>query len=323
VTDIRDYFRFVCGENDSLPENAARPAYVDQLIGRENVDHISQLASRIGFLSNARKFILETRLSDAPPGSDFCVFLTRDNYRELQAKTASASLFPPQFAAQPTWRSIDSFVTWWLDAATGGSATIDGVWLEFDVDGTPSAIPVPGFFFGLLNGERDIDGILAIIEAGVLALGIDRADPRLRILELCLRRISPECEGFQIGIMSGRAQAPLRVCAVGVAPARIPQVLKDLEIGTLDSLPPGLYEELLGFSADFSSVDIDIDSVLGARVGIEIVPFVPASIKRQRQDEQFGKFIDWLTGKGWSLPIKSAIHGHPLSGFKIADGCPG
>ncbi|MCE5285665.1 MAG: hypothetical protein LLG02_07445 [Pelosinus sp.] len=294
IINVKDSFLMACCSEGSS-------WFTEPLLGDSYVAYITQLAEQLNFLTFARKFGLETPLGPKIKCGDFFVYMTRSKW--LLTKKF---LLPPVFAAHPSWQRIQRFAHWWSDKQGLAGYLQDGIWLEFDVHPNLPTVSVPSLFFGILTeGKRGSDIINAVDDA-LNALGAILPTTQANLLKNILLQLLPECKFFQIGIMLGRQAAPIRLCTFGMEPKKIPEILQQIGISTLSDLPNDLWQKIFCFSNNISSFDIDIGMVLGKKVGLEMKPAVPASVRNQHADMKFREYLSLLKNNNLCSPDKGA-----------------
>lgn len=309
------------GDNDSvtyMPGDFFRGLHADEtlhsLYGQENIAHYETVADTLNFLATARTFGLESPIGENGNDGGYFIYIKRREWAELRKQSLqSLEVLPEKFAANPVWQRIMAFADQWYTGVSLCNSLSDGLWFEVDVAGPPPALPIPSIFFGVKNNTVD-ESITAIMN-GLAALNLDLSPTQKDLLIAYLLRIGPLSSSFQIGLMLARPASPLRLCTFG---AKLPDVLtglKDLGITTLEEYPDFL-QEFLHLEPLFAAVDLDIDNVFGAKVGLEFKFSSLATIREQRENQHGLAFLQWLVTKGWCLPEKCQAVLSWIGGYK-------
>lgn len=302
---VQDAYRIVCcGKNSDR--------FTEPLLGARYVSHIGQLTQQLNFLISARKFGLETPVGNETKCGDLSVYVTRQDWL-LQEQT----LLPPLFLAQPAWQRIQHFVRWWAEGQGLAGHLREGIWMEFDVSAKLPPVPIPSFFFGIITEGKPAETVIAAVEAGIAAIKADLPVAQAALLKDVLAQLVPECHSLQIGMMLGRQVAPLRLCAFGLKLSEVPEFLGQFGIHTLKELPAEIWGGLSRYSRHLSAVDIDIGTILGSKVGLEMQPVAAASIREQQQDNGFQEYLQWLIQNHWCLEDKGAAILNWLGGVRV------
>jgi hypothetical protein len=221
-------------------------------------------------------FGFECRLGEELPRADFLVLATTSCGRESLSGLHPTGTLPADLMADPVWRRVRDFSAYWAEPSSPLYHAVDNVWLEFDIDGPVSDVPVPSVFFGLLaNVQRDVthevnvDRYQATAETAIRLLAGSESQPRmLETLSYCFHALSPEEQVFQVGLMLSRGAGAVRLCIRLRSVERIVEYLA--RVGW-----PGDEAELRGVldplarSVDRVLLDIDVGESVGAKIGLE------------------------------------------------------
>lgn len=278
-------------------------ATLHNLYGQENSAHYGTIADMLNFLATAKIFILESPIGENANEGGYSLYITRHDWGELVKQSQhSLNILPKNFGVNPVWRGIMAFADQWYAGESLCNSLTKGLWFEFDVSGPPPILPIPSIFFGVKNNS--VDNSITAIMNGLTAFNYDLPSIQRDLLVTYLRKMSSLCSSFQVGLMLSRPASPLRLCAFN---AKMPEVLAgliDLGITTLEDYPD-FRQEFLHLAPRFLAVDLDIGTVFGAKVGIELRFTSVATIREQRENQRGQAFLEWLVNKGWCLPDKS------------------
>ena len=288
-----------------------------QLISSENWSNIEAIA-KIFPRAISDSFILESHLGLEAAKADFsiCVeekevgsqILADDNY-----------LIPlPEFLLEnPIWSRIRNFSSSWVKYSSPFFGRVCNIRLECDVNGTHSNIPVPSFFFGL----KSINSVLS-----TCSNQSNRVHPCQWISQVPLELLfdknlssKVECQlfkvfdllpshayVFQIGAMLARNTETIRVCIKNISPEQILEYL--VRIGWSGSISE-LEEVLTNLSTfvDAIALNIDVDEVIGPKIGLECSWF-----KQPQFEPRYQLFFDYLVETGLCIAQKrDALLGYP------------
>jgi len=298
---------FANGSIACTPGNFFRLLYADStlnnLYGRGNSIHYETAADRLGFLSTAKAFGLESPLGETTCDGGYFVYIARQEWAEMLGQAdRSQDILPGNFAANADWRRVTAFADQWHAGNPLRNKLANGLWFEIDVCGPPSDVPVPSIFFGVKNVS--VNESIAAIQQGLAALNIDLPAAQRDLLITCLRTIGPLSASFQIGLMLARPASPLRLCAFKVGLPDIMDILRKLGITALEDYHDFL-QEFLHLGLECSAIDIDIGASFGTKAGIEVKFSSAATVREQQQNQGWPAFLDRLVNKGCCLPPKS------------------
>jgi hypothetical protein len=287
-----DYFR-------GLRADAA----LHNLYGRDDSGHYKTLAETLNFIAPARTFILESPIGENANDGGYSLYIDRHDWGELVNKAEhSLKILPENFRVNSVWRRILNFADQWYTGESLCKDLAEGLWFEFDVSGPPPGLPVPSVFFGVENNSVD-NSVTAILK-GLAAFNYDLPSVQRDLLVTCLRTMGPLCSSFQVGLMLSRPASPLRLCAFNGKLSEVLTGLKDLGITTLEDYPD-FQQEFLHLAPRFLAVDLDIGTVFGPKVGIELKYTPVNTVREQRENPSGPALLELLVDKKWCLPNKS------------------
>ncbi|HEU4455984.1 MAG TPA: hypothetical protein VFR81_23160, partial [Longimicrobium sp.] len=91
---------------------------------------------------------LECRLGPRPAPVDLIIEVDAERRSILTGDNRPLALGDP-FRHHPAWRRVADLCREWADPASPLHHAVECLWLEFDVEDRPAALPVPGVFVGL------------------------------------------------------------------------------------------------------------------------------------------------------------------------------
>ena len=247
-------------------------------------------------------FILECHLGNTPTRVDFSTCTTAaDKGPRILGPSLQSTMDASRPEARETWNAIRTFCLQWADPATPFFDRIPLVWLEFDVVGPVSELPVPSVFFCLKDMLRDrsdspaktgdpqadrqtSERILSgLLKASTLSALKDN-------LDICFGALPSGGRISQVGAMLSRSTDAIRLCV---------EISKDLALNYLTDVgwqgrTAGVEDLLSTFSpcADRLYLSLDVGSAISPRVGLEFI-FNTLPDREPRGTE----FLDRLLGR--------------------------
>lgn len=226
---------------DSLADSlrVISPYVEPQLISPEALSHISEIAGLLPAIPIVSEAGFECRLGVAAPRADFLLsFKTSNSGREILAGRGSIATLPEVVFTNPVWNTIRNFCAHWAEPASPLYKNVTDVWLEFDVDGSPPAVPEPSFFFGPKDLQSvNSDALLPevpdrnyqwVTEVALKAL-LDSSLPSQfkRNLLVCFNLLPKGAQVFQIGVMLSRQveSSVVRLCVRDIPKEQILEYL--------------------------------------------------------------------------------------------------
>jgi hypothetical protein len=288
---MQDHFHFMFyGKNST--------SFIKPLIADLQVERISHLIKKISFLPTARSTLLETPVGDEQLHDDLSVYLSCNewNYKNIA--------FPQAFISHPDWHKLISFANWLVEQDLNAARLKSGFWLEFDVRHEADAVPVPGLFFGIKTATIEPEEVLASIQAALAAIQITLTVPQKKLLMHSLEHLLPQCTALNIGIWLGRKDAPIHICAYGIALNKVADLLQEMGITTFADQSVALQQALELLVTNQLGVCFDIGQQMGTKIGLEIFTNPNQSLREQQQDDFLSNFLQWLLKNDWCLPDK-------------------
>lgn len=298
--------------NDTLQETlnlVVAPYIPPQLISPTHLSHIGEVACSLpGAISSF--FGFECRLGERVPRADFLACIkVADGGREILAGQHPTTDLPETLFNDVVWQRVRLFSRHWANQESILYKQADNIWVEFDIDGPPSNIPVPSLFFGPKRIQsRSASSPQSTIVAHphqwitrtALPLVLGNFLPQAAEQKLfeCFDALPVDAEVFQIGVMLARKSEVVRLCVRNIAPVQIPAYLARLGWSGQEGRLRTLMTEL---SSGVGSINLnfDVSDRILPKIGLECYFDIPANpwVKLQQ-------FLDHLVGTGLCLPEK-------------------
>jgi hypothetical protein len=239
------------------------------LIGPAAMDRLWAVARQLPPLSFAG---FECRLAADDPRVDLQVNLNR-----VRVPFSEALL------VDPVWVFLDRLTGDWVGPRSDLYRHLNGVFMEFDLDGPPT--PVPSLFFALRDGLASAHIVLSR-----LAEILPRVPDLQHALARLLSDLPPGAALANIGVMLGRTPP---VCRARVTGLQIPDIEAFPDVGR-DGAAGGWSTALgLAESADAAALLVDVLEDDAPRAGLELF------FDRQHPSEQrWWELLDRLVDLG-------------------------
>jgi len=244
-------------------------------------------------------FQFESRLGSASPRVDLLprLLLSDGSCDALLGLGGAAPTLPPDVLQRPAWRALVELCREWRQPGGALHAGVMDVFLEYDLDEAAPQVPDPCVF---VDFHREVRDSRALALRGLDLLLGQRMDAGVRRrLEACYEAVPEGAGVYSVGVMFPRDSSNIRLCLSG---ASLPQWLSYLErIGypaPLSEIPAAL-EALLPL-ADRISLDIDVGSTVGPKVGFELGIDSPLGPSQAR----WALLLERLVEGGFALPGK-------------------
>lgn len=280
----------------------------DALISKQRLDEIHRIASLLpGALTEF--FGFECPLATGEPIADFLVCAgVVEGGREVLAGANPMAVLPAAFEEHWIWRRIAAFARAWNDPQSPLHETVAGMWLEFDMDEQPPAVPVPSVFIGsdhlrLNEGpagdSEEMPSHCAWLTGTAMPLlnGASENAARDRMIARSVNALPASARIFQFGWMLSRPGAPARLCIRGISPDEIVEYLRAIgRRGALVDLEVQL--AILSEQAGRIDLDLDVAEEVSPKVGLECYPKAGAAASAQ--------LVNWLAQHGYCSDSKAA-----------------
>jgi hypothetical protein len=253
-------------------------------------------------------FGFECRLGTPDPTADFllCVEVL-DRQREVLAGLRPGIDLSPTLLEHPVWRQIRDFSRAWGDPSSVLHEKALNVWLEFDMEGPHSTVPVPSSFLGsrhihALAPDEAHQHTWITRTALPLLTGHHLPDTVANRLIDAIQQMPPGPCIFQLGAMVAREPPFVRVCITGMEPQQVAPYLEAIGWPGQAEALGRLTEELRGM-VDRVDVDLDLSEQVRPRVGLEC-SFDPK--QSPKYEPRWYPFLDYLVEKNLCIPDKQA-----------------
>jgi hypothetical protein len=285
---------------------AVAPRVSSRLISPESLSNIRSIAALLpGAITDFFGFECELGVSD--PIADFlvCCRVSQGAPNVLSGQMPDRDL-PALLVNHPVWQRIRSFSAKWSDPESAIADRIHNIWLEFDVDGVPSSIPVPSIFIGPENLQSATpaadksqmpDRCAWLTDSALPLLLGGELYPELKAqIARCLNLLPPGAYMFQVGLMLSRPSSITRLCVRGVSRKQIIEYLQNLGYDTSSGQLQALLE-LLGPLVERIDLDMDVGDRVLPKIGLEC--YLPADTSAIHQ------FLIHIVSCGLSTPAKA------------------
>ncbi len=292
--------------NPYIPSALISSEYLEQI--NATVRHLpAQITTFFGY---------ECRLQDSKPRADFLLCVYPDIGRQILA--GEGNLLEDNLFSVPSWNLIRSFAQDWANPASSFASKILNMWLEFDIDESSSAIPVPSVFFKPENNAIAPGQDYHWLKQALLILRGQRLSENIiSCLADCVEALPSEGYVFQVAAMFSRPMNFLRLCLRNIEPGEIPLYLE--RIGWTGNQVT-LKELLNWLSEGVNNITLNLD------VGDKVLPTIGLECYFNFDStvyERIESFLDELVEKGLCLPEKRdgllAYHGLVHQGINAKD----
>jgi hypothetical protein len=203
---------------------------------------------------------------------------------------------PEKFLASPIWRSFQTFNQEWANPTSNIHQNVTIVGMEFDVNESPSTLPIPGIFFGL---DREKTYYFPKLVSDTLALLDYPLSPLIESnLKRCTDFLPDEVKLSHFAAMLSRPGLGVRVNVAEIPCDRVLDYL--LKIGWNDpteSLSPLMSQ--LSEWVDYIILTFDVGETIYPRIGLECY-----LEKQPRYEPRWQLLLDNLVAQGLCTPTK-------------------
>ena len=205
--------------------------------------------------------------------------------------------FPKQFLTHPIWRSLQEFYQEWALPTSLLHQVVEGIGLEFDINGCLNSVPIPCIFL-LLNSIAASDSD-KFIETASSLLKRQISTQLESNLQLCADSLPPGAFFSHFGAMLSRSSdEAIRVVVKGLTPEQLGDYLT--KIGWTD--PTNTFSALIPTLSRFVN-----DGLLSFDVGKRIYPRIAwegFSKKMPQEQPQWQPFLHYLVEQELCTPNK-------------------
>jgi hypothetical protein len=281
---------------DSLADSlrAIAPFLKPKLISPDAIAQIAKIAEILPAMPIVWDAGFECRLGVDAPQADFLMSFTPANGgRDILAGRHATANLPQVFFNHPAWKTICNFCDRWADPNSPLHENVTDVWLEFDVDGSPSAVPEPSFFFGPKALVRDSNNEWVTDVALKLLLDSSFSSQTKQNLLKCFNLLPPQARAFHIGVMLSRQveSSVVRPCIRDIPSDRILDYLTNIGwTGSVDELAETM--AILSRFVDTIRLNFAVGETVFPKLGIECY-FQRKALPEPRLEQ----FLDYLVAK--------------------------
>lgn len=230
--------------------------------------------------------ILECRLAAAQSQVDLILFLPCYN-----------PTLPERFQTHPVWQFFQEFCQEWVAPTSFLHQSVKDVWLEFDVDGPPSQVPVPCIF--LLLNQESVSDTQALISVARRILN-DRATTQFESnLRLCADSLPEGAQITYIGAMLSRPTNTVRLNLGGISPQQLPDYLEKIGWSEPTNTLESLVSTLSDLVDEIRLFDIDVGDTVLPKIGLECF-----FRKQPKHEPRWQTFLDHLVEWGLCTQAK-------------------
>jgi hypothetical protein len=194
---------------------------------------------------------------------------------------------PASLLGNPNWQTLQKICQEWTEPNSFLNQRVKNIWLEFDVVGQNSKMPVPCIFFSL--NQEIVSSSQDLIDMAFKLLN-QQIPPRFESkLELI---INPLASIHYLGAMLSRSKQTIRIVTNKIAPRQLLDYL--VKIGWKYPTAPleSLIFDLSGL-VDYICLSYDLGEIILPRIGLECF------LNKQPGDEpRWQSFLDYLVAKG-------------------------
>lgn len=259
------------------------PRFSHDLVSTESLSHLYALAQILPPLSNA---LLECRLGASASRVDLSVPLPNPTIH-----------LPDTILIHPIWRRCQDLSQDLADANSSLHQRVSAIWLEFDVDGQPSHVPIP--CIGLhMNQEADCD-FQSLLEMTLKLLAHPVSSHLESNLHLCLNALPADAKIIFIGAMLSRQSDAVRLIVSGIRPEHLSAYLSHIGwTGSVNEL--GNFISTISGFVDNIVLSFDVGDTIFSRIGLECYLTNPP-----QNEPRWQLFLDHLVTTGLCTPAKS------------------
>lgn len=268
---------------------------------------LARLKTISAILPPVSNLLLECRLGASGSVDLAPQFLAYDGSRTFLTNKNPNYILPNQGVLDShVWRRVQDFCMQWEEVELLNMQVAD-IWLEFDVDGPPPRIPIPGLFvtYEKKPGATDWQVLRSKHhQATKLALEILLAAPLPPLLahkiDACFGLLPKHSYMFSVGIMLSRDSLPIKLCVADITPEQVVPYLKDVGWpGCYDTVHTFLHEiepflDRIAFQLDV------INGEISPKIGFECY----LTEHNPRKEARWHLLLDYLVKMGQCTPDK-------------------
>jgi hypothetical protein len=216
---------------------------------------------------------IQTLAQCLPPCSVglFECHLDKNQFRvDFQVRSSCISFkMPESLTINPLWSTGISFGHDWSELKTHLCQMIDYIWLEFDLMGSSSLLPIPCIFFTLNQGCIDYSKLQEIaIKFLIKLLNLSfplRIEPNLKT---CIESLPKEAQIAHVGAMLSRPTKAVRLVIKKIPPQRLSDYLEQIGWQDPTNMLPQLVSNLSNW-VNSVALAFDVSEKIYPRIGLE------------------------------------------------------
>lgn len=262
----------------------------------------------------ARFAYIECRLAANAPQVDV-IFDINEDGRHILAGRNPVIRLSERLRGHPIWQRLRRFCREWTTANSVLQQAIRSIWLEFDLDASSSAVPVPGVFVRFEGGTYSQSSIPESAKCRVLCddvlpllLGRPVEPATISRLKDCFEALPPRARLAESGVMLQRSRDAVRLCIKDLPEDQLldylhrigwsgdPAPLRAI-LQTFSCVVPGRSRAM-----NVGYVDVDIGSQVHAPVGLEY--FLQKGWQQLVQGGLEALWLNRLVAAGLCMPEK-------------------
>lgn len=248
-------------------------------------DVLLDIRSLAGILPPFSLAFFECRLGSGKSRVDFQVNLSR-----------FIPTLPEMLLKHHTWQTFRKIYQEWTGEKSFLHQKVRNIWLEFDVDGEPSQVPISCIFLTLnqenIRKHQDLIQIVSSLLNYPISSQIESN------IQLSIDSLTAKSHISHVGIMLSRFVQEVRINVNEIAPDQVLYYLVKMgwtePTNTLQSYISNLSDFVDGICLSF-----DIGENILPRIGLECF-----LVKQPKNEPRWQLFLDYLVKKGLCTPAK-------------------
>jgi hypothetical protein len=248
-----------------------------ELVSPEAMSHLQALAQVLPPFSKA---MLEFRLGDGQCQVDLSVFLHCQILR-----------LPDRFLNHPVWQALQNFCREWVDPTSLLHRSVRYIGLEFDLDKSPSQVPVPCIF--LAWNPATVSETQALIEMAFRLPNYSVSSKLESNLRLCVDSLPKGASLEYLGAMLSRPAEVVRAIVEGIPLKQVSDYLLQIGWTEVTNTLPSLISTLSDFGNEIRLLSFDIGDTIYPRIGLEFFPE-----RQPKHEPQWEFFLNYLVEIG-------------------------
>lgn len=285
------------------------PLLLPELVHGEAIAAINRVAGSLP--ESISCACLECRLNDNPQVDFIACFMARDGGRAVLTTHPAQRTPTRESLASDPWRRVFNFCTEWSNPESILYQQVPFIWLEFDMNEPPPAVPdpflifclQPSFMQGPLKETRpegrvdpaSVEAQRRLMRAGLAPLLSRPLDPRVEErLAACARALPGTGHLVHLAPHNTRGLDSYRL-VLSISRDELPDYL--MRIGWPGSM--AVLSDLLSSMFNLSSgLDVDLD------IGDTVLPTIGMSSYNAIGDPRWRRLLDTLVARGVCTPAK-------------------